>query len=191
MLPFLIGERVQLLVGQVDVRPRSPPSQRSASSELRETRLPCCSSSSTYRRPACARTRRSRSSGCAGTASTRTETTPSASPRTATTPHLPVTLRPLLRVIPGQDRTGQDKAGVTEPLENAEQVSLWPVAVPGGNVPEVGQEQNSLKTQQRETYCRRGGYANRPLPGIDLCTEHRSDREAAEAARERELREAS
>lgn len=88
-------------------------------------------------------------------------------------------------------RTGQDKAGVTEPLENAEQVSLWPVAVPGGNVPEVGQEQNSLKTQQRETYCRRGGYANRPLPGIDLCTEHRPDREAAEAARERELREAS
>lgn len=88
----------------------------------------------------------------------------------------------------GQDRTGQDKAGVTEPFENAEQVSIWPVAVPGGKGVTSGQAQDVSAGTTRSTYCRAGGCSNRPLPGIDLCTEHRPDREAAEAARERELR---
>lgn len=87
----------------------------------------------------------------------------------------------------GQDRTGQDKAGVTEPFEKAEQVSLWPVAVLGGKGVTSGQAQDVSAGTARTTYCRAGGCSNRPLPGIDLCTEHRPDREAAEATREREL----
>lgn len=79
-----------------------------------------------------------------------------------------------------------------------EDYSTWPTVDPG-----TGQEQEQGEVevedwfkpfsvsrrmeQEQQRYCRAGGCANRPLPGMDECVDHVPDRDTFEAARVQQL----
>lgn len=106
----------------------------------------------------------------------------------------------------GEERRGEERRGEASfdeghswnTSENAEDFTSWPVAEipsedPGPRASVTGEPWpeplvREVKAQPG-SYCRVGGCANRPLPGMDECVDHVPDREAFEQSRARQLAE--
>ena len=101
----------------------------------------------------------------------------------------------------GEERRGEasfDEGDSLNASNDVEDFPSWPVAQiptddPGPRSSVTGEPWPEPlvrdTSEQPRSYCKAGGCANRPLPGMSECSEHVPDREAVEEARARQLAE--